>query len=161
MRRCALLLALLVLMGCSSQPSGAVQPKVSEEAAVKAARSVDPQAQVEGWAGWQVRYEPPAWVVEAVHFDGEKLIFHVAGGEYPPKMLRVDREPGKYVSSEKAVQAALMGTQNLAVKGVQFGEGAVWVVDLISTADQRPQGKAIVDALSGKVLSVSNAPSGQ
>jgi hypothetical protein len=80
---------------------------------------------------------------------------------------------GEYVSRDKAAEAALVGTQNLAVKGVQFvaqyplehagngAKGAVWVVELISTPDQRPQGKAIVDAVSGKVLSVSNAPSGQ
>ncbi|HYF77779.1 MAG TPA: hypothetical protein VD973_11635 [Symbiobacteriaceae bacterium] len=173
MRRFALLLALLVAVGCASQPSKVDHPKVSEEAAVKAARSADPQSQVEGWAGWQVRYEPPAWVVEAVHYDGEQLLFYVAGGEYPPKLLRTDRAPGKYVSRDKAAEAALTGTQSLAVKGVQFAaqyplehagngaKGAVWVVELISTPDQRPQGKAIVDAMSGKVLSVSNAPSGQ
>jgi hypothetical protein len=169
----ALLLALLVAVGCASRPSEAEPPKVSEEAAVKAAQSADPQSHVEGWAGWQVRYEAPAWVVEVVHYDGEQLLFYVAGGEYPPKVLRTDRAPGKYVSRDKAAEAALAGTRNLTVKGVQFvaqyplehagngAKGAVWVVELISTPDQRPQGKAIVDGVSGKVLSVSNAPSGQ
>lgn len=174
MRRFALLLALLVLAGCASQPARVEEPKVSEEAAVKAAQSADPQSQVEGWAGWQVRYEPPAWVVEVVHYDGEKLVFYVGATEYPPKLLRTVRTPGQYVSREKAVEAALQGAKSLEVKGVQFvanyplehagngaKEGAVWVVELISMSDQRPQGKAIVDAVSGKVLSVSNAPSGQ
>ncbi len=163
------------------------QPQVSEEAAVKAAQSADPQSQVEGWAGWQVRFEGAveievngktekhsAWVVEAVHFDGEKLVFYVRADEYPPKMLRIDKTPGKYVSKEKAVQAALQGTQNVEVKSARLvekhrldlpTEGAkelpVWLIDLISKSDQRPAGKVIVDALTGKVLSVSSPPSGQ
>lgn len=176
MRRLVLLLALLTLIGCAPQVGKTPEagaPKVSEEAAVYAARSADPQSQVEGWAGWQVRYEAPNWVVDVVHFDGDKLTFSIAGNEYPPRILRTDRAPGKYVSRDVAAQAALQGSKHLAVKTVQFdetypldhaGQGAkvaVWIVELISTGDQRPQGKAIVDGVTGKVLSVSNPPSGQ
>jgi hypothetical protein len=113
MKRLALLLAVLLLVGCSSktkappqqvdEPPKETQIVVSEEAAVKAATNADPRASVEGWAAWKVQLDKDVelevdgktqkhtvWVVEASHSDGENLVIYVTATVYPPKVLKVD-----------------------------------------------------------------------
>lgn len=156
---------------------GRPAPAVSEEAAVMAAKAADPRASAEGWATWQVRLgETPdswaAWVIDATHNDGERVRIYVSVAEYPPRVLKVDR----FITREQAVQAGLQGvnTTMSEVKEAAFlpdyrdeqlpnggAELAVWRLVLVSKTDQTPQGAIVVDAITGQVLTVSNAPSGQ
>lgn len=113
------------------------------------------------------------WMVEAVHFDGERLVVYVEAGQYPPRVLDVERYPGYYVGRDQAVQAALEGTQNATLKEARFvaryypdhpglrAKGlAVWAIELVSRSDQRPAARVIVDAVTGKVLSAVGPPTG-
>lgn len=120
MKRFALLLAVVLLVGCSSETKAPPQGEhnqpaqtpiaASEEAAVKAAKNADPRAYVDGWATWSVRLEEnvqlevegktgrhTVWVVEASHSDGEKLVIYVDATTYPPPVLKVDKKSGESV----------------------------------------------------------------
>lgn len=80
----------------------------------------------------------------------------------------------QYISRDRAVAIALNGATDAQLGDAQFVEQyrygtpvteekvlAVWQVDLVTKYDLRPRSRVLVDAVTGKILLVSDPPSGQ
>lgn len=188
MKRFAIGLAVLLLVGCTpAQRVEETRPNVvvSEEAAVKQAKSADPRASVEGWAEWHVKLAEnvqvevegkqerhTVWIIDATYHGGGSAVYYVDATVYPPRLLRM--EGASYISREQAVEAALAGSTTLTAADAKFmatfafddpvqghRELAVWMVELVDRRTGLLAAKAAVDAQTGKVLFLSSPPSGQ
>lgn len=101
------------------------------------------------------------------------VVFSLVGCTSQTKQPTKDANAPQYISREQAVEATLQILRNVKVKDAVFVENyqlepkdrgvlaAAWVVELISKHENIPAGKAVVDALTGEVVSFSNPPSGQ